>query len=302
MRCKLIRLFVLTGFMVSSAYGLTFQTVGPTNYGDDALSATVNPYPAIAVSTIASPPGQCSWINTGLNNFIAANPTNGSGPTGQSWSYNWAGVAAEAKVEAGINILDYYPYVGTDPNITTANGTNYPSDGSTGEFGGCVFNISYTPNATNGAPVIPGLRWIQALTGTRRGVGLPPVLDTPFNGGGAPFTAQSNLTPFYDPLGAAGTYGGNTNGYFMDAPSINEAEYDTNNLVASVQFQVVLATDAQSVIGGVTNNALTLYGGDWWGFTFSAVDVPEPSAGLLVMLGGSGLLFFRRRVQRKRAV
>src|SRR5262249_14096159 len=44
--------------------GMTFQTVTKP-YGDDDLTSTLNPYKAIAVSTIASnPPGQCAWINT----------------------------------------------------------------------------------------------------------------------------------------------------------------------------------------------------------------------------------------------
>ena len=113
-----------------------------------------------------------------------------------------------------------------------------------------------------------------------------------------PYVAQSGVSPFYDTDYAAGASTGG-GGWFLDRPQVPENEYDTNPVVSS-QFQVVLAGDTQSVVGGVTNNAVTLYGGEWWGFNFSAVDVPEPSAGLLVMLGGSGLLFFRRKARRKR--
>jgi hypothetical protein len=282
----------------SNAYG--FQIAGPTFFGDDNHTASVNPFPAIAVSTIANPPGQCAWINTGLNNFIAANPANGSGPSGQGWSYSWAGVATEATVEAGINILDYYPYVVTQPAVTAANGAAAPT-GATGELGGAVFNISYTPTPANGAPILNNLRWIQALNGSLYGNptgGGSPILDTPFNGGGSPYTSQSNLTPFYDPLGFAGRYGAN-NGYFVDRPSVPENEYETNP-VAAVQFQVVLATDTTSVVGGITQNALTLYGGEWWGFTYSATDVPGPSACVLLTLGAFGA-FSRRRVRPVRS-
>jgi hypothetical protein len=139
-------------FSPSKACGAMFQTVGPTPFGDDFNSATLNPYPAIAVSTIASnPPGQCDWINTGLNAFIAANPANGSGPSGQGWSYTWAGAAQEAKVEAGIKILDYYPYVVTPPQVTAApgskptvanpNGAAVIPTGASGERGGAVINL-----------------------------------------------------------------------------------------------------------------------------------------------------------------
>jgi len=274
------------------------DTFASTNgvFGDDNLSCTLSPYPAIAVSSILNPPGQCSWINTGLNNFITANPTNGSGPTGESWSYSWAGVATESNVEAGINILDYKPFVATPSSFTDGRGTNIAA-GASGELGGALINLSYTPTAANGAPVINNLHWIQALNGTLYGNptgGGMPILDTPFNGGGSAYTSQSNLTPFYDTLGYAGTYAGGTNGFFVDRPQVPENEYETNP-VAAVQFQVVLASDAVSVSGTLTNNALTLYGGEWWGYNFSATDVPEPSACWLVIVAGTGILFLRRK-------
>src|SRR5205814_10410900 len=136
--------------------------------------------------------------------------------------------------------------------------------------------------------------WIQALTGTRRGVatgGGTPILDTPFNGGGSAFTSQSNLTPFYDPLGAAGTYGTN-NAYFLDTPLVNENEYETNP-VAAIQFQVILADDMQTTVEGITQHDLTLYGGEWWGFTYSATDVPEPASSATLCLAAT--LMNRRR-------
>src|ERR1017187_1461509 len=248
--------------MVNSAYGITFQSVDPTNVGDDALSCTLNPYPVIPVSTIAStPPGQCSWINTGLSTFQAANPANGTGPSGQAWTFTWAGVTDEAKVEAGINILDYYPYVGTEPSVTVNKGTNY----------------TYA-----GAPAINNLHWIQGLSGTIKSNTIPTGLD---NFTSLTTFARDNSSPFYDGGLTPGTAGTSTNaggGWFLDTPLISENEYETTR-VGAVQFQVILAGDTQSVIGGVTNNAVTLYGGDWWGFSFSAVDVPEPSTGLLVM-------------------
>lgn len=256
------------------------------------LTSTLNPYPAIAVSTIgSSPPGQCDWINTGLSAFTATNPANSSGPSGMWWSFTWAGAAAEAQVEAGISILDYYPFVAREPDVIAGNGTNFPGE-AVGELGGAVFNLRYTPQP--GAPVITNLHWIQALTGIRRGTPVPTILDT-----GPAYTSQSTVTPFYDTAAAART-NASGGGWFLDTPFILENEYETNP-VASVQFQVILASDIQTVSGGVTNNAVTLYGGEWWGFTFSAMDVPEPSACLLVTLGGIGLLFRRRIIGKKRA-
>lgn len=273
-------------------WGDMFQTVGPRTYGDDKHSASLHPYPPTPVSTIASnPPGQCAWINAGLAAFLAANPADGSGPSGQAWTFNWAGVADEAKVEAGIRILDYYPYVVRPPRISLANGRAIPA-GAKGELGGAVLNLKYTPQP--GAPAIDNLHWIQAYTGTRRGAAVPPLLD---NDPAHPFTGQSGLTPFYDSAGfAAGTLAGG-GGWFADRPLIRENEYELDP-VASIEFQVVLASDTQSEVGGITQNKVTLYGGEWWGFTYTAADTPEPASCVLLTLGAGVLFVFRVRRQR----
>ncbi len=310
----LVPLFLLAAgvlLLPGNARGGMFQTVGPTPFGDDLHSASLNPYPAIAVSTIASnPPGQCAWINAGLNAFLAANPANGTGPSGQGWSYTWAGAAAEAKVEAGIKILDYFPFVVFAPKVTAApgsqptaanpNGARVFPQRASGELGGAVINLQYTPQA--GAPAITNLHWIQAYTGTTWGVNVPPLLDNDPNNA---YKSQATITPFYDAISpGAGTLAGG-GGWFEDRPQVPEfdvyytkKEYESNP-VASVQFQVVLVSDTQSVVGGVTQNALTLYGGEWWGFTYSAVDTPEPASLTLLGLGTVSLAGYGWR-QRKR--
>jgi PEP-CTERM motif len=281
----------------SNARADIFQSVGPLPSGDDVNSSTLNPFPLIAVSSIAStPPGQCSWINTGLTTFVAANPADGTGPSGQAWSYGWAGAAAEAKVEAGIKVLDYFPFVVTQPSVATAKPVGgVRPQGPTGELGGAVLNLKYTPQ--EGAPAINNLHWIQAYTGTVRGTAFGPILD---NDPDHPYQSQAKDTPFYDVPFFAGTLAGG-GGYFVDRPFVSEAEYESNP-VASVQFQVILAGDDTSVVDGVTQNKLTLYGGEWWGYIYTASETtPEPSTFVLMALGGSGLLFFRSMAGRKRA-
>ena len=95
----------------------------------------------------------------------------------------------------------------------------------------------------------------------------------------------------------------------MDRPQVPElnsataSEYEMNPVVSS-QFQVVLSSDTTSVDRfGVTQNAVTLYGGLWWGFNYTASDtpVPEPSTLLLLTLGGVGLFVFRRVRRNKSA-
>lgn len=266
-------------------------TAGPTLGVDDYNTSTLNPSPAIAVSTIASiPPGQCAWINTGLAAFSAANPADGSGPSGQGWTFAYAGAAVEAQVEAGISILDYYAWAVNIPAVTDGAGNNYPANNTAADRGGAVFNLRYTPQP--GAPVINNLHWIQGVTGTIRGTAIPTGLD---NFTSLTTFARDNSSPFYDgglTPGAAGTLPGG-GGWFLDIPWIPENEYELNP-VASIQFQVVLAGVTTSVVNGVTQNAVTLYGGEWWGFEYTAVDVPEPSTLVLLALGGMGLLVCRR--------
>jgi hypothetical protein len=139
--------------------------------------------------------------------------------------------------------------------------------------------------------VINNLHWIQALTGTRRGAAVPTILD---NDLAHPFESQSAVSPYYGgggPNVAAGTLAGG-GGWFVDRPLINENEYE-GDPVASVQFQVVLASDTRSVVNGVTQNALTFYGGEWWGFTYTAADIPTPEPGSLTLLGTGALGLFR---------
>jgi hypothetical protein len=276
------------------AHGDMFPTVSQL-YGDDLHTSTLNPYPAVLVSTLPStPPGQSDSINAGVAQFKMDNPADGSGPSGQAWTFDWAGAATEAKVEAGITILDYYPFVVTPPAVTTASGKVFmarPPD----EQGGAVLNLKYTPQP--GAPAIENLHWIQALAGTRRGAAVPAHLD---NSPTPPTTGQGKLTPFYDAItSAAGTLA-DGGGYFLDRPRSFEQEYESNP-VTSLQFQVVLAGDHQETVNGVVVNMVTLYGGVSWGYTYSAVDVPEPSTLLLLTLGGGGLLVFRHGAGRRRA-
>jgi hypothetical protein len=281
----------------SNAWGDTFQFAGPTRYGDDIHRSRLNPYPDIKISTIASdPPGQCAWINIGLDNFIKDNPKNGKGISGEGWSYKWAGAAEEAKVEAGIKILDYFPFVVTQPSVKTAKPVDgVRPEGPTGELGGAVLNLKYTPQ--KGAPEIKNLHWIQAYTGSIYGAPFGAILD---NDPDHPYEKQAADSPFYDTHYFAGTLddGG---GYFVDRPYVSEAEYERNPVV-SVQFQVILVGDDRvKDADGVWQNTLTLYGGEWWGYTYQAVETPEPSTFLLMTLGGSGLLFFRSIRGRRRA-
>lgn len=167
----------------------------------------------------------------------------------------------------------------TQPAVTAANGTTYPSNlPGINDAGGAVFNLKYTP--VSSAHVFTDLHWIQAYSEVTKGVAA---------------TLLDNLgasTPFYDAKGTAGTLAGG-GGWFLDTPYDIEKEYESNP-VSSVQFQVVLA-DYDN-----TNKKVTLYGGDWWGYTYTASDVPEVDPGssanaLACLISGSILLRGGRR-------
>ena len=264
---SMVLLMLFAGGLLLSpgvASGTVFEILGPQIDGpkfgvDDWNISTLNPFPPIEVSSLSG--GQCPWINTGLNAFIDKNP---------GWSYVWASQADEAKVEQGITILNYFAYVVTQPDVTAADGKTYKSDRpGTYDLGGAVFNIKYTPVA--GAPPITRLHWIQAYDEVTKGVAATR-LDNP----DADF-------PWYDGEGTAGTLAGG-GGWFLDTPFTEENEYELNP-VANIQFQVALADYDGS------NKKLTLYGGEGWGYVYTAYDVlPEPPSLLLFCVSGLTML------------
>lgn len=274
-------------FLPGLAFGdVGAPTAGPTWGIDDMNTATLNPTPPIAVSTIGGPnPGQCVWINTGLDAFVAGHA---------GWSYSWAGPAAEAAVEAGISVLDYKAFVVSEPtDITSANGVTWPADadfqnsptGNVNDVGGAIFNLKYTPGAP-GAHVFTDLHWVQGLR-AHYDTYAPGEYQVRLDNPGSP------NSPFYDAHNAAGTLPGG-GGWFLDTPYKFESEAAESNPTADVQFQVVLAdfdSDAKAIV---------LYGGLWWGYTATASDVrvPEPSTLVLLVFGGIGLLAFGRRKMR----
>jgi hypothetical protein len=265
-------------------YGtMTPTTAGPIWGIDDRNTSTLNPSPAVKVSTLFG--GRCFWINTVMDTFKNSHP---------GWSYDWASQADMAKVEQGISILDYYAWVVTEPSVKAGNDVNYPPDpplensnDNKNDVGGAVFNLKYTKE--DGAHEFSDLHWIQAYYGSALGGPVETGLD---NGGAG--------VPFYDsPLGK-GTAGQlpNGGGWFLDTPWTIEPETEPDP-VAARQFQVVLADYAATdknhpELGG----QVTLYGGEWWGYTYTATDVPvpDPASLTLALLGLGTVGVLRRRI------
>jgi len=292
-------LFLALGLLTVPAVSSHAQ-IGPataTGYGpDDFDSSTLTPYPVITVGAGTTVP-QCPWINSGLANsgFTAAN----------GWVFTWANDISF--LQPALTINTYTPWVvnnnaGTN-NMIGGDGVNYNRNVNNQDAGGADFQLTYTP--TGSAPT-NNLHWIQAYQESFNGGAYSVSLDN-FGGVGGSSFKGTNASPFYDGFQTNGVRGAsgigtltNNGSWFLDIPYDFEAFTNFSNAGAgeesltntSVQFQVVLSSD--TIIGGT--NFVTIYGGDWWGYTYSNFDaVPEPSLLGLVAVAGAAWILRRRR-------
>ena len=154
-RSLIASILLACGVLLSPGYGRAGtiqQFAGPTVQGDDTFQGAVGPYNAatgaipLTSITYAAPysylNGQCVWINTALNNYIAANQFNATQGQ-QLWTYNWVSLATEKTYQAGMTVTNYYPFVGSAAAVTVYPGYSYPAIAA-GEYGGAVFSLTYT--------------------------------------------------------------------------------------------------------------------------------------------------------------
>jgi hypothetical protein len=260
------------------------------DFGDDTHTSTVLALTAITGANGNKENQSGGLINVGDAAFAAKNDS------GEKWTFNWAPEATQKAVE-GTMSGTYYAWVVSAPTNVKAGGGNYndPKDDgfierfgkdNMNEVGGALLNITanYAVPADTATDKY-SLHWVQALTGSYSGVPRPTGLDNPFAEGKA---------PFYDAGGAAGTVAGNPNAWFLDIPNAFENENETNP-VASITFQLVLALDDQKKAD--KSHTVTLLGGYQWGYTYTAVETPEPSTLTLLGTGAFGLIgcAWRRR-------
>jgi hypothetical protein len=195
---------------------------------------------------------------------------------GGGWTVDFGGILSEG----AISIDQYYAWVTNEPEVT-CGGVTFPGT-ATGQIGGAVFCIEYTPGV--GDPALSDVHWVQAIRtnspsqfGIDNGVAGPDgffnYLDNGLNG--AP-----GVDPFYDTNGAADA------DYFLDVPFRScDEDCDVN---AEWEACVYLAT------GSVATQDLTLYSLGWsWGFTFTCTPVPAPGATSLLLVMGA--VAYRRR-------
>ncbi len=295
----IVTLFLLV-FLSISGNLFAATTAGPTKGGDDFNTTTLVPTTPISIGQ-GTTVTQCPWINSGMNAFVAANPT---------WAYSWSTTA----LPGTLAYSSYIPWAANQPSITLPDGTVNPSKYSNAERGGASFITTFNPQ---GGTAVNGIGFIQAYQETFTN------FDPTANGGnGAAInnsvsyvkldngTVASN--PFYNTGSGGGGFGAANQGaanqtWMEDRPSDPEpAAADAagtpaataaaaENCIANVQFQVVVAVDTGAKVGGAQHN-IVLYNGYWWGYQYSSTDTPEPAAILLFAFAAIGLLSHRRRM------
>ena len=215
--------------------------------------------------------GQCPWITSTMNAFVAANPA----------TYTWQWAVPTFNLQADLSVSDYYAWVNTSPG--TANGFLFANNVTGTDSGGCEFGLTYTPTAANSPS---NIFFIQSyvLNNPNMLASLPAVYTNIDNLG--------NATPWY---GGASSYAP-AQSKMADQPYLSFGGVPPIPLYWAVQFQTAIAVD--NVVGG-TNN-LTLYQGEeWWGYqyTTAALPVPEPTTSILVVVS---LVLLGAKVVRRR--
>jgi hypothetical protein len=293
--------FLLVGNMLLWPNGAKAEIItGPLkasqDYGDD-----VNNVVAPALQAITGAKDNTGNQSGGLINDFTK-PFKDKG-----FTFNWAPDKTQADVEKTFG-GSYSAWVVRAPTDIEAGGNKYNKsddpkfkkrfpNNNFNEAAGAVFNVTAKyvdkdkfPDADTKTDKY-SLHWIQAYTGSYNGK-KSSALDN----------FGSTVTPFYDyPInkGAAGTTDRN-NAWFLDLPSGFENEYEGNPAIDRT-FQVVLALDHQTLDkdGKVTNDDVTLLGGYQWGYTYTAVENPEPASMTLFAIGVAGVMGYawRRRKQ-----
>jgi hypothetical protein len=284
------------------AYGtlpltVSATTMAPTAQGwgqDDWNVSTISPNPKPTYQTF------CNWIVTGLND---AGYTSGKG-----WNFAFAGSTSAPGIanipESDFTVNYYKAWVVTnDPLPAGTLSAGIPvRDVTNQDAGGADFVLSYKPRPDTRDPV--NVNFIQAYIDNLNGAGFGTgILDN------LGHLQKDGGVPYYNRYAVSGKSG--TTSWIRDIPFTCESgayarNPDTNRVGCGVGVDEATVSEAvqfQTFVVGATpvnlngKSTYILYGGEQWGYSYAASDVPEPSftilSGLVLMgIGAVG----RRRV------
>jgi hypothetical protein len=296
-------------FMPGLVFAGTVQDAGPTFGWDDINFAELNPFvdnaPNFALDS--------SWLDLAVGHGL-----NSDGQlidelafTDQSkWTFRFAEDSTVIFKDNFGSVL-YAPWVVTDPGVMTPSGQSTNSD--SGDVGGADFSFVYTPRSGDvgfgDLGKVHFLQIIRTITIYENDLGGPLNAVTQYfidNLG-------SNTTPFADEVGANSqlpngsivTNPDKTTGkFFFDDPDRCEPfpyGYGVNpNCMTDVDPSLVFIDwEAQTFVSldnlNGTRNDVVLYGGPWWGFTYTNSDAPEPATVIPTVLALFGLVGLRAR-------
>lgn len=261
----------------------------PSFLGAGTISVSQPAGDDINTSTIFSASYQtyCNWILQGLTT-LGYTPANG-------YNFAFAGSTLAPDVPnipaSDLKVVNYFPWVVTDPGLTDLGGTERRRPVTDQEAGGARFELKYTPRAGSNDPT--SVNWLQAYLQNINGAGFSSgILD---NGGAK---QKDGGSPYYNAQGVAGTLPNNV-AWMEDGPYTCESGGASNADCSggtddawtseAVKFQTFVVGANPVDIGGT--NYLILYGGEQWGYTYSSVDIPTPEPALGILGGILALAF-----------
>jgi hypothetical protein len=231
---------------------------------DDNNASFLNPFLARYVLT-------CPWLDPALPNSATADNVGWDFSDPAKWRFRF-GTNVPGPNTVGAGPLQSFVYsawvVNNDPyNLPT--GAQATPVNATGDVGGANFTLLYVPGANdpggaNSATTLANVHFFQFIRT------ITTFQDEPR---GAPNTVTryfvdnngSRTTPFYDLVFSSGLSGpNNVNKWIDDTPFRCENQDNAIN----------------------TQHDVILFGGRWWGFTYTNADVPESSP---LTLAGIGL-------------
>jgi hypothetical protein len=184
----------------------------------------------------------------------------------------------------------YKAYADTRPPYTC--GTRVLVEETEHHRGGAAICLTYHPN--EGDPIGADARWLQVIktNAPLRGAQANTTVLPPFSFYidnvknpvvGDPLSEHPVFTyPFYE----LPVYTAVAGAYFSDRPF---RLFPAPGAKIDWEAQVFITT------GDLAARTLTIYDGAWWGFELETRAVPEPAAGILLLVGVTGVLAHRSR-------